>query len=112
MNHADEILNGSPVTRCFGEQRYKHNPKLTPDKLPIIFLPGTQVFDNWKGGDFMWFGSSGFWESQRWNSYKALQDCNLFRNKMLKQKKTDLFGQSEDPDLNAIEQACVEYDLS
>lgn len=79
LNHKDEILNGSPVTRCFGEQRFKSNPKLPIEKQGILFTPEVTVYESWKQGDFMFLGSSGFWDMCRNSSKMLLADCVLYR---------------------------------
>ena len=32
LNHPDEIISGSPVTRCLGDKRYKQTPKIASDR--------------------------------------------------------------------------------
>ena len=68
----NEIVDGSPVTRCIGNIRYKCNPSLPPLKQCMICMPDIRVCANWKAHDYLIIGSSGYWELIRDSSITSL----------------------------------------
>ena len=87
-NCPGEILNGCPVSRCIGDQRFKCTPGLDIEKQPITCMPAVSYFDCWKEKDFLIIGSSGFWEMFRYNIKNTIEKIiALYTRKQTKAMK-------------------------
>ena len=58
----DEICDGCPLTRCIGDIRFKVNKKQPFNKQAVIPFPDISMQTDWRRGDFVILGSSGFWD--------------------------------------------------
>ena len=61
-NGSDEILHGCPLTRCFGDLRFKANTYASFREQCVSIVPEINSADGFGNGDWILIGSSGFWE--------------------------------------------------